>query len=318
MTLPSVRAFFAGIIDYAGLFPPAGLPLDRAIGNYARYRAGSDAWMLGRFIIPAARLGELDAFAHLFSSGPPLPLSVLGRGGATREEFLTGLRADAQAVTVFRSRYGDRVAIDVMELRLPPLEGGWDSLCEFGDTIDPILDPLFILPFGEFYEAAVGADWRESVETGASFADFQCYGRSGGYKFRCGGIDASAFPSPEQVAHVISYCAQHQIPVKFTAGLHHPIRHYDRGVSAKMHGFLNVFGVGVLAHSAGLGEQQVREIIEDEDPSHFGFDEIGFGWKQYHALTDEIIAARREFVVSFGSCSFDEPRADLRAMGILS
>ena len=33
MILPSVRAFLAGIIDYAGLFPPAKLPLDKAIAQ---------------------------------------------------------------------------------------------------------------------------------------------------------------------------------------------------------------------------------------------------------------------------------------------
>ena len=43
----SLRALLTGVVDYAGLFPPARLPLDEAIRNYARYRQGSDAWMLG-------------------------------------------------------------------------------------------------------------------------------------------------------------------------------------------------------------------------------------------------------------------------------
>jgi hypothetical protein len=314
MILPSVRAFFAGIIDYAGLFPPARLPLDRAVGNYAKYRAGSDAWMLGRFVIPAARLGELEAFAHFFSSGPPLPLSVLGRGGATQEEFLLGLRADAEAVTAFRSRHGDRAVIDAMELRLPSLGSDRNTLTEFGQTIDAILDPL-LPPDAVFYELTFGSAWQQAVDAGICFTG----DRGSGLKLRCGGLDASAFPSPEQVARVIYGCAQGLLPVKFTAGLHHPIRHYDRGVSAKMYGFLNIFGAGILAsnHYARLGEQQIREIIEDENQSHFSFDEIGFGWKQYHALTEDIILPRRELFVSFGSCSFDEPRADLRVMGIL-
>ena len=49
------RAFLAGLIDYAGLFPPAALPLGPALAEYARHRAGPDAWMLGRFIVPAGR-----------------------------------------------------------------------------------------------------------------------------------------------------------------------------------------------------------------------------------------------------------------------
>ena len=119
MILPSVRAFLSGIIDYAGLFPPAKLPLDKAIHNYATYRKGSDAWMLGRFIIPAARLAELDAFAHLFSSGPPFTFSVLGRGGETIETFQANIETDREAVAAFRSRHGAAVLVDAFEVKLP-------------------------------------------------------------------------------------------------------------------------------------------------------------------------------------------------------
>ncbi len=286
MILPSVRAFLAGIVDYAGLFPPARLPLDRAIANYADYRAGRDAWMLGRFVIPAARLGELDAHMSLFSPRSPLLVSALGGGD--------GLTADLEAIAAFRERHGAAVIVDVYETKLPP-DGATDGLEQ----------PSRLSVFYEIPPAEAAS----RVET--------LRGGTAGVKLRCGGLEASAFPDPSQVALVITACRDNGLSLKFTAGLHHPIRHFDRDVSAKTHGFLNVFGAGVLAHALRLDEGQVRESIEDEDASHFGFDELGFGWKQYHALTDEIIAARREFVVSFGSCSFDEPRADLRAMGIL-
>ncbi|HLJ48726.1 MAG TPA: hypothetical protein VKU01_22070 [Bryobacteraceae bacterium] len=70
MTLPSVRALLDSVIDYAGLFPPAQLPMQAAAHNYATYLAGEHAWMLGRFVLPAARIEEL---AH-----PDWPLSILG------------------------------------------------------------------------------------------------------------------------------------------------------------------------------------------------------------------------------------------------
>ena len=62
-----LRALLERIIDYAGLFPPAKLPLDDAIKNYARYRRDAEAWMLGRFVIPASRLGELEPYRTLFA-----------------------------------------------------------------------------------------------------------------------------------------------------------------------------------------------------------------------------------------------------------
>src|SRR5438034_7858967 len=101
----SLRALLTGVIDYAGLFPPAGLPLEQAIRNYARYRQEPESWMLGRFVCPAARLAELVPFKERFQRGPPFVFSVLGRGGNSREDFLAGLRADLQTIAAFRESH---------------------------------------------------------------------------------------------------------------------------------------------------------------------------------------------------------------------
>ena len=53
------RALLSGIVDYAGLFPPAGLDMATAVRNYADYRDDDASWMLGRFVAPAAKLDEL-------------------------------------------------------------------------------------------------------------------------------------------------------------------------------------------------------------------------------------------------------------------
>lgn len=57
----SLRILLEGLVDYAGLFPPASLTLDRAIANYQTYRRGDHAWALGRFVVPASRLREVPA-----------------------------------------------------------------------------------------------------------------------------------------------------------------------------------------------------------------------------------------------------------------
>src|SRR5579863_9372630 len=51
----SLRALLAGSIDYAGMFPPAGLTLTEAIDRYRQYRGSQASWMLGRFVVPAAQ-----------------------------------------------------------------------------------------------------------------------------------------------------------------------------------------------------------------------------------------------------------------------
>src|SRR5262249_23637946 len=80
-----------------------------------------------------------------------------------------------------------------------------------------------------------------------------------------------------------------------------PLRRFDPTIQAHSHGFLNVFGAGVLAHARRLDEGQVRPILEDQDPSHFAFDAAGFHWGDCRATAEEVAAARRDAVVSFGS-----------------
>ncbi|MBE0564871.1 MAG: hypothetical protein IH621_02865, partial [Krumholzibacteria bacterium] len=57
------RAFMEGLIDYAGLFPPAGLDMPAAVAGYAAHRTLPEAWMLGRFIAPAEALPAFAAAA---------------------------------------------------------------------------------------------------------------------------------------------------------------------------------------------------------------------------------------------------------------
>jgi hypothetical protein len=325
----SVRAFLGGIVDYAGLFPPAKLPLDQAFRNYARYREEPASWMLGRFVCSTARLAELAPFEdEICGARPPIAFSALGSGSSSPEDFVARLETDLKAISDFTLGHKGRV-VDVLEVRLP------------GDSVRGLLaQPQFdliwesarlifeaMLELTPFVEARFKGNWRVPAgEVIAAIAkdhgEDQAYhhelgGRPAGFKLRCGGLEAATFPSPEQVAFAITACRDAGVPLKFTAGLHHPIRHFDSRVRTHMHGFLNVFGAGVLAHARGLDEDQVRQIIEDEDAQDFVFDDMGFRWKDIRATTREIAAARRSAVTSFGSCSFDEPRQDLRALGLL-
>src|SRR6516165_211295 len=76
--LPSVRALLSRIIDYAGMFPPAQLPLEQAIRNYARYRTEPESWMLGRFVCPAAqRLKFWEVARHFFPASSQVRISAL-------------------------------------------------------------------------------------------------------------------------------------------------------------------------------------------------------------------------------------------------
>ena len=306
----SLRALLTEVIDYAGLFPPAKLTLDEAIRNYARYRQEDDAWMLGRFVIPAARLVDLEAYGEgLFQAGPPFAFSVLGRGGATFPEFLANLRADLADIAAFRQHHGDRVAVDVFETRLP------------ADLADPLVpnSALNLLKTVQVFPAvglrlfceALGRPER-LVEQLARMPSDEI-----GFKLRCGGMEASAIPSSQQVAVALRGCLAAGLPFKATAGLHHPLPRFDDSLKTRMHGFINLFLAGGLAFARALSIEQIRLILDDDHPADFKFTHKGAQWRNARVSTAEIATARRDFVVSFGSCSFDEPRRDLRALGWL-
>jgi hypothetical protein len=303
---PSLRTLLTGILDYAGLFPPAKLPLEQALKSYARYRLDSEQWMLGRFVLPASRLEELRPFLPtLFASGKPLALSVLGRPANNDADFLEGLTLDLEAVENCRADHGPRIAVDVLETRLPAGPGMSELIRESSEQAEQ--NQLF-----PFFEIGLAGDWRTTLTR----AVHGCSAVSkAGLKLRCGGVEASAFPSVEQVAAVIAECALARVPLKFTAGLHHPLRRRDPAVKALMHGFINVFVAGVLAAEHQLPETTLSELLHEESPKAFRFVEAGLEWRQWHASTAEIELARRYTVTSFGSCSFEEPIADLRVLG---
>jgi hypothetical protein len=304
----SLRALLTGLVDYAGLFPPAKLSLDQAIRNYARYRREADAWMLGRFVVPAARLEDLEPYHdELFRESPPFLFSVLGRGGGTLTEFLTNLRDDLRDIAAFRKRHGDRVKVDVLETRLPS-ELTDPALPESALNLFKMLGvfpDVDLFPFAE--SPGRPDDLLEQLARLPSGA--------AGFKLRCGGLDAAAFPPSHIIATALRQSVEASAPFKATAGLHHPLPRFDPSIPARMHGFVNVFLAGVLAYARNLDVEQLGLLLDETEASHFKFTDKSLSWRKHRVSTAEIRTARQEFVQSFGSCSFEEPREDLRALG---
>lgn len=316
----SLRALLEGLIDYAGIFPPARLPVEEAVRNFARYVGEADAWMLARFVFPARRLEELDGFAAgLFTAETPLAISALGTSGEDASSALTALGDDLAAIRAFCEKHGERVVVDALETRLPAaLAGAEDqaALRAYLVAADDAIQAASATPVTVFHETPLGADWSAQIPrvAGALAAD----GRAAGFKLRTGGLEAAAFPSAAQVAVMIDACRRAGVRFKATAGLHHPMRRWSDGVNAHMHGFLNVFAGAALAGACDLGAARLVDILEDEDPAAFRFDGTALHWRDLSAPVAAVDEARRTLAISYGSCSFDEPREDLAALGLMT
>jgi hypothetical protein len=113
------------------------------------------------------------------------------------------------------------------------------------------------------------------------------------------------------------------VPFKATAGLHHPIRCYKpltyaaNAPKGTMHGFLNVLLMTGFARES-YRVSLLEELMEEEFEEAFTFNETGVKWRDDHFMTTaHILLLRRRGMNSFGSCSFEEPIADLQKLGLL-
>jgi hypothetical protein len=271
---PAAARALERLIDYAGLFPPAKLPLHGALDGYRAASRGDCAWMLGRFIVPQALLEEMPA---------EIPLSVIV---AATEGAFAALSA---------ARASGKYRIEALEV--PPAAPGRCAELRTAFGWDGVPVYLEIPPSDE-----PEGDLRSAAAAGLRA------------KLRCGGVEPPAYPSTEQVSRFIAAAARAQIPFKATAGLHHPVRHYNARAGTTMHGFLNLLAAAAFA---GEDPRVLEAIVAEEDARAFSLaNELR--WRDLHADAGTVAALRAHRFVGYGSCSFDEPVDDLRALGILA
>jgi len=314
----SLKHFAGKMIDYAGIFPPANLELAQAFHNFLFYRQGEYKWMLNKFIIPAKKLEDLSTLVKEIKIDTPVPLSIIGSGGDTILRFSESLSIDAKKISGFMNQNCNLFSADVFEVMLPKEitdQEEADDMLDLMISVSGELDKVYGKEVPVFYEALLDEKYEETilkvVENIASLNN-KC-----GYKLRTGGTDAASFPASEQIAFAIMTCAEFNVSIKCTAGLHHPIRHFNDGVNSYMHGFFNVFAAGILAYTSNLDEMEILEILNDEDPDEFMFEDNGMEWNEVEATNEEIHEARVNLITSFGSCSFEEPVDDLKVMELI-
>jgi len=296
-TLESVRVLLSGIIDYAGLFPPSQLSMQEAVINYATYRASTFNWMLGRFVVQSARLGEF-----VEAAGDLLP-----RDGKNRWQLAVTAGEDInetiKAVRDFNRANSAGAVADVLEVK--------------ANTVSKIENTVALLPadITAYFEVSTGEALADLVTT------LSIKGQRA--KLRTGGVTPDAFPSSKQIIRFVRTCMAANVPFKATAGLHHPIRCFKpltyapNAPQGTMHGFLNLLMMTGFARES-YRTSLLEELMEEEFEEVFSFSEVGVQWRDGHALSNAHLTwLRQRGMHSFGSCSFDEPIADLEAMGLL-
>ena len=292
----AVEALLTGLIDYAGLFPPAGEDMRPALENYAGYLNGPDRWALGRFIVPVTRLSELeDAAGDLLPRGrsdEPWQLAVL-----TADD----IPAAVKQIEEFNRRHEPgskrgQAIVDVVELK--------------ASTGDQIIGRRRELPetLTAYFELPLGGNVAPLVERLAH--------AGARAKMRTGGIAVDAFPRADSIVSFLVACRDKSVPFKATAGLHHPVGGEYRLTyepdppRGSMYGYLNVFLAAAFIYH-GADEETALSLIEEHGPSTFEFADDGIKWRGKLLSAEQLAAARAEFAIAFGSCSFREPVDEL-------
>jgi hypothetical protein len=295
----AVDALLSGLVDYAGLFPPASEGMREALENYASYLASDDRSALGRFVVPLSRLKELeDASRGLMPREPgsePWHLSVLVAGD---------VKAAAEQMLAFNRRHGSdwnegHAVIDVVELKASTV----DDVLRQRSELPPSLTPYFEIPIKGDVSPLVKAIARAGARA----------------KVRTGGVTPESIPPAAEVVDFITACRREGVSFKATAGLHHPIRgsykltYEPDSPVATLYGFLNVFVASALVY-AGESEETATAALEESDPRAFAFEGEAILWRDKRIEAEQMELSRRDFAISFGSCSFREPIDELRPL----
>jgi len=298
-----VRLLMTEIVDYAGLFPPAQLDMSQTVRNYGAYLCSKDQWMLGRLIVPVARLDEFEEAANEL-----LPTSMDQEIWKISAVMPPVSDADLDALYKRICQFNDRhedpangwALIDAVEIKATK-----------SGEIDRVMSES---PAGlrTFFEIPIDEDPRGLIAALAGADDEApvCA------KARTGGVTLDAVPSCADLARFLVACNAAHVGFKATAGLHHPVRHHSEELGGPMHGFFNLLlaAAGIMVDE--LDESEAVELLEERDEYAFRFTEVCAAWRDL-SLDDEQIALTRErFALSFGSCSFTEPIDDLRKLEV--
>lgn len=320
--MDALKTLLLRSLDYAGVFPPAQLPMNDAVSEFSKCLCDRNEWLLARFVLPAARIGEFAqcsraSLAEAAATHKPWHATGLLRSAPSIDEALSILRSDLSLLRGLIQSHPDALVVDSCELPLPE---------EVLNTHDQEIARGFLVEARKVFEECnfhVPVFWEvnlsKSFEHFARAAHQANVVRPGevGMKFRTGGMTAAAIVGPENLAHAFRLAQSERLPFKLTAGLHLAMRHFDSAVGADVFGFLNVFCAAVLGWTHQLSETELRLMLEEKDPGAFVFSAEGLAWKKHSASISQIRAARADGLRSFGSCSFREPMDDLQTLNLI-
>ena len=269
-----------GLCDDAALFPPGNLPLADAVPAHVAHLASRHRGLVGPFIVSAVDVPAL---------GPLL----VGAEDGSFEVAVTVPEPSGLPAALAAAATVPQIRVVALEVAVPT---GVDPA-----RVVPTLDAAVADHEGRKVYVELPRDERRPALLTALI------GSAHHAKLRTGGVRADLYPDEDELAAAVVACVAAGVAFKATAGLHHAVRNTDPATGFEQHGFLNVI-LAVDAAHRGASTDEVAAILAERDADAVAARVARLG---------ERAGVVRDVFHSFGTCSIEEPRDELTALGLL-
>jgi hypothetical protein len=275
-----LAGLLAGLCDDAALFPPGNLPLVEAVPAHVEHLASGHRGLVGPFVVSAA---DVPALGTLLGSAEAGSFEV-----AVTVPEPSGLAAALSAAAGV-----PQVRVVAVEVAVPI---GVDPAQVVPDLDSAVTDR----PDLEAYVELPRDDRRPALLAALAATRYHA-------KLRTGGVRADLYPDEDELAAAVLACVTAGVAFKATAGLHHAVRNTDHTTGFEQHGFLNLLAA-VDAAQRGADHGEVAALLAQRDAAAVA---------ARVAALDGRAGPVRDAFHSFGTCSIDDPRTELTALGLL-
>ena len=303
------------LFDYAGMYPPAKLSFEEALDRSLRFDeeltrphlVGTD------FVLSSGLLPKLLESQHLLH----------GRAALFRVAVIPDTPpSDSKSLIAEMSSLFSQIE-GLVENERPPIRL---VSCELRSTepIDALIPSLKeLLPplaemLGDFTpflfiecDRLLGSEPSERTALYELLHDVNTLSSNlrVGIKTRCAGASAT---TRTELATLLVDTYDHSLPLKATAGLHHPLIERERYGNEV--GFLTLALARLLLDKFGpdrLIHGDLQACLAAENPRDFNFSEEKCTWREFSLTLADLESANERALLRIGSCSINEPDADL-------
>lgn len=317
-------------IDYSGFFLSEETGLRDALRSYVDGTNSEHLWLLSKLVLPHHEIPKLGAFENRKNElKGPLSLCITGPETTTLTDFKNVIRSIEQEIVSAHSGYPGEVRTNILELKLPSNSVENLNVEELVKSLEAVVMSAThskLLPHRVYFEVpgdSFDSDIVKKITKVIAVHNKSILKRKidnylfSGLKINCG--ENSLLPTPDArfLADVMLYARDANVAVKFSGGTNSSFSSIGETSKSFAHGFINIFVAGMLAYTQDLDIDETIEVLEDQNPENFTFEEGYLSWKNLKAPSMEVKMLRMLSLTSFSSKSLSSPIKQLKELKLL-